>query len=116
VTACAGANSAGQWRARCRWCRRASAGAGPERRRTARNEQWRAGRIQTREQQRDAGQGRARFGRARMEVRRGGSGSTRTEGNEVAHGSTLARTAAEGPATRQGRGQRESGSRKGCAG
>jgi hypothetical protein len=36
-----------------------------ERRRTARSEQWRAGRIQTCEQQRDAGQGRARFGRAR---------------------------------------------------
>jgi hypothetical protein len=39
ATACAGASSAGQWRARCRRCRRASAGAGPERRRTARNEQ-----------------------------------------------------------------------------
>jgi hypothetical protein len=69
-----------------------------------------------REQQRDACQGRARFGRARMEVRRGGSGPTRMEGNEVAHGSTLARTAAEGPTTRQGRGKRKSGSRKGCAG
>jgi hypothetical protein len=104
--------------ARCRYRRRrrVSAGAGPERRRTARSEQWRAGRIQTREQQRDAGQGRARFGRARLEVRRGGSGPTRTEGNEVAHGSNLARTAAEGPATRQGRGEHESGSRKGCAG
>jgi hypothetical protein len=49
-------------------------------------------------------------------VRRGGSGQTRTAGNEAAHDSTLARTAAEGPATRQGRGERESGSRKGCAG
>jgi hypothetical protein len=48
-----------------------------------------------REQQRDTGQGRARFGRARAEVRRGGSGQTRTKGNEVAHGSTLARTVAE---------------------
>jgi hypothetical protein len=82
----------------------------------ARNEQWRAGRIQTREQQRDAGQGRARFERARMEVRRGSSGPTRTEGNVVVHGSTLARAAAEGPATWQGQGERESGSRKGCAG
>jgi pyruvate dehydrogenase complex dehydrogenase (E1) component len=51
-----------------------------------------------------------------MEVRRGISGPTRTEGSEVAHGSTLARTAVEGPAMRQGRGERESGSRKGCAG
>jgi hypothetical protein len=51
-----------------------------------------------------------------MEVRRSGSGQTRTEGNEAAHGSNWARTAAEGPATRQGRGERESGSRKGCAG
>jgi hypothetical protein len=93
-----------------------SAGAGPERRRTARSEQWRAGRIQMCEQQHGAGQGRARFVRARMEVRRGGSGPTRTEGNEVAHGSNLMRTAAQGPATRQGRGERESGSRKGCAG
>jgi hypothetical protein len=56
------------------------------------------------------------LGRARMEVRRGGSGPTRTEGNEAAHGSNLARMAAEGPATRQGRGKRESGSRKGCVG
>jgi hypothetical protein len=47
-------------------------------------------------------QGRARFGRARAEVRRGGSGPTRTKGNKVAHGSTLARTVAEGSATRQG--------------
>jgi hypothetical protein len=101
---------------RCRQRKRAHAGAGPERRRTARSEQWRARRIQTREQQRDAGQGRARFGRARMEVRRGGSGQTRTEGNVAAHDSTLARTVAEGPATRQGRGERESGSRKGCVG
>jgi hypothetical protein len=53
------------------------------------------------EQQRDAGQGRARFGRARMELRRGGSGQTRTEGNEVAHGGNLARTAAEGTALMQ---------------
>jgi hypothetical protein len=69
-----------------------------------------------REQQCDAGQGRARFGRARMEVRRDGSGQTRMEGNETAHSSNLVRTAAEGSATRQGRGERESGSRKGCAG
>jgi hypothetical protein len=40
-----------------------------------------------------------------MELKRGGSEQTRTEGNEVAHGNTLARTAAEGPATRQGRGE-----------
>jgi hypothetical protein len=65
------------------------------------------------EQQRDAGQGRARFGRARMELRRGGSGHTRTEGNEAAHGDNLARTAAEGPAAWQGRGERGSGSRGG---
>jgi hypothetical protein len=101
-----------QARCRCRRCRRVSAGAGPERRRTARSEQWRAERIQTREQQRDAGQGRARFGRARMEVRRGGSGQTRTEGNEAAHGSILARTAAERPATRQGRGECGPGNRR----
>jgi hypothetical protein len=56
-------------------------------------------------QQRDTGQGRARFGLARVEVRRGGSGPTRTKGNKVAHGSTLARTVVEGPATRQGRGE-----------
>jgi hypothetical protein len=42
-----------------------SARAGPERRRTARGKQWRAERIQTRERQRHAGQGRARFERAR---------------------------------------------------
>jgi hypothetical protein len=83
-----------QARRRCRRRRRVSAGAGPERRRTARNEQWRAGRIQTRESQRDAGQGRARFGRARMEVRCGGSGPTRTKGNEAAHDDNLARMAA----------------------
>jgi hypothetical protein len=40
-----------------------------------------------------------------MELKRGSSGQTRTEGDEVAHGSTLARTAVEGPATRQGRGE-----------
>jgi hypothetical protein len=32
-------------------------------------------------------------------------GPTRTKGDEVAHGSTLARTVAEGLATRQGRGE-----------
>jgi hypothetical protein len=58
-----------------------------------------------REQQRNTGHGRARFGRARAEGRRGGSGPTRTKGDEVAHGSTLARTVAEGPAMRQGRGE-----------
>jgi hypothetical protein len=99
------------WR-RCRRRRRVSARAEPERRRMARSEQWRAGRIQMREQQRDAGQGRARFGRARRELRRGGSGQTRTEGNEAAHDGNLARTAAEGPATRQGRGECEPGNRR----
>jgi hypothetical protein len=71
-----------------------------------------AGRFQTREQQRDAGQGRARFGRARTEVKRGGSGPTRTKGNEVAHGSTLAGTVVKGPATRQGRGECGPGNRR----
>jgi hypothetical protein len=42
-----------------------SAGAELERRRTARSKQWRAERIQTRERQRHAGQGRAWFERAR---------------------------------------------------
>jgi hypothetical protein len=42
-----------------------SARAGPERRRTARSKQWRAEWIQTRERQRHAGQGHARFERAR---------------------------------------------------
>jgi hypothetical protein len=78
-----------------------------------------AGRFQTREQQSDAGKGRARFGCARMEVRRGGSGRTRTKGNEVAHGSTLARTIAEGSTTWKGRSKRRTGSRRrrrSCAG
>jgi hypothetical protein len=82
-----------------------SARTGPERRRTARSKQRRAEQIQTRELQRDVGQGHAQFRRVRMEVRRGSSGPTRTKGNEVAHGSTLARTVAEGPAMRQGRGE-----------
>jgi hypothetical protein len=47
-----------------------------------------------------------------MELKRGGSGQTRTKGNEVAHGSTLARTVAEGPATRQGRGECGTGNRR----
>jgi hypothetical protein len=47
-----------------------------------------------------------------MELKRGGSGPTRTKGNEVAHGSTLARTVAEGPATRQGRGECGPGNRR----
>jgi hypothetical protein len=51
-----------------------------------------------------------------MELKRGGSRQTRTEGSEAEHGSNLARMAVEGPATRQGRGEHESGSRKGCAG
>jgi hypothetical protein len=55
---------------------------------------------------------RARFGRARMELRRDGSGQTRTEGSEAEHGGSLARAAAEGPATRQGRGKRGSGNRR----
>jgi hypothetical protein len=76
------------------------------------SEQWRAGQFQTREQQRNAGQGRARFGCARIEVRRDGSGRTRTKGNEVAHDSTLARTIAEGSATRQGRGECGPGNRR----
>jgi hypothetical protein len=78
----------------------------------AANSSERAGRIQTREQQRDANQERVPFGRARMEVRRGGLGPTRTKGNKVAHGSTLARTVAEGPAMRQGRGEYGPGDRK----
>jgi hypothetical protein len=101
-----------QARRRCRRRRCVSAGAGPERRRTARNEQWCAGRIQTCESQRDVGHGHARFGRARMEVRCGGSGPTRTKGNEAAHDDNLARTAAEGPAMRQGRGECGSGNRR----
>jgi hypothetical protein len=64
------------------------------------------------EQQHDAGQGRVRLGRARMELRRGGSGQTRTEGSEAEHGGSLARAAAEGPPTRQGRGERGSGNRR----
>jgi hypothetical protein len=79
---------------------------------TVQSEQWHAGRFQTREQQRDTGQGRARFGRARAEVRRGGSGQTHTKGDEVAHGSTLARTVAEGPAAWQGRGECGLGNRR----
>jgi hypothetical protein len=39
------------------------------------------------------------------ELRRDGSGQTRTEGSEAEHGGNLARTATEGPATRQGRGE-----------
>jgi hypothetical protein len=52
---------------------------------------------------------RVRFGRARMELRRGGSGQNRTEGNEAAHGDNLARTATEEPTARQGRGECRSG-------
>jgi hypothetical protein len=96
-----------QARCRCSRRRRVSAEAGPERRRTARSEQWHAGRIQTREQQRDAGQGPAQ-----MEMRRGGSGQTHTLGNEAVHGSSLARTAAEGPAMQQGRSKRGTGNRR----
>jgi hypothetical protein len=59
---------------------------------------------------------RARLRRARMKLKCSSSEPTRTESNEAAHGNTLARTAAEEPMTRQGRGERESGSRKGCAG
>jgi hypothetical protein len=99
-------------------CRRAGAG-GSEARRRLRHadaaQRWSA-RV---EQQRDVGQGRARLGRARMELRRGGSGQTRTEGSEAEHGGSLARAAAEGPATRQGRGERGSGNRRrrsNCAG
>jgi hypothetical protein len=47
-----------------------------------------------------------------MELKRGGSRPTRTKDNEVAHGSTLARTVAEGPATRQGRGECRLGNRR----
>jgi hypothetical protein len=53
-----------QARHRCRRRRRVSARAGPERRRTARSEQWCAERIQMRERQCHAGQGRALFERA----------------------------------------------------
>jgi hypothetical protein len=52
-------------------------------------------------------------------MRHGGSGRTRTEDNEAAHGGSLARTAAEGPATRQGRSKRRTGNRRkrrSCAG
>jgi hypothetical protein len=101
--------SAARWRARYRRCKRASAGVGPQ---AEASGPERAGRIQTREQQRNANQERARFGRARMEVRCGDSGPTRTEGNEVAHGGTLARVVAEGPATRQGRGECGTGNRR----
>jgi hypothetical protein len=94
--------SAARWRARCRRCKRASVGVGPQ---AEANGPERAGRIQTREQQHNADQERVRFGRARMEVRCGDSGPTRTKSNEVVHGSTLARTVVEGPATRQGRGE-----------
>jgi hypothetical protein len=52
---------------------------------------------------RDAGQGRALFGCARMKEKRGGSRQTHTEGNEAAHGGSLARMAAERPAMRQDR-------------
>jgi hypothetical protein len=46
---------------------------------------------------------RAWLGRARMELRCGSSEQARTEGSEAAHSGSLARAAAEGPATRQGR-------------
>jgi hypothetical protein len=42
---------------------------------------------------------RAWLGRARMELRCGSSEQARTEGSEAAHGGSLARAAAEGPAT-----------------
>jgi hypothetical protein len=82
VTACAGASSAGRWRARCR-------------RRRERGRAWEYLVVVWR--------GRDRSTRRwPLELKRGGSGQTRTEGNEAAHGSSLARTAAEGPVTRQG--------------
>jgi hypothetical protein len=46
---------------------------------------------------------RARLRRARMKLRCGSLGQTRTEGSEAAHDGSLARAAAEGPATQQGR-------------
>jgi hypothetical protein len=61
----AGVGRPEQARHRCKRRRHVSARARPERRRTARSKQWRAERIQTREWQRHAGQGRARFERAR---------------------------------------------------
>jgi hypothetical protein len=53
--------------------------------------------------------------RARVDVevlQRDGSRRNRTEGNEAARGGSLAWAATEGPAARQGRGERGSGSRR----
>jgi hypothetical protein len=46
---------------------------------------------------------RARLRRARMKLKCSHSEQTRTEGSEAAHDGSLARAAAKGPATRQGR-------------
>jgi hypothetical protein len=46
---------------------------------------------------------RARLRRARMKLKCSSSEQTRTEGSEAAHDGSLARAAADGPATRQGR-------------
>jgi hypothetical protein len=46
---------------------------------------------------------RARLRRARMKLKCSSSERTRTEGSEAAHDGSLARAAADGPATRQGR-------------
>jgi hypothetical protein len=73
---------------------------------------WRVQALARVEQQRDAGQGRAWFGHVRMELRRGDSGQTRTEGSEAVHGGSLVRAAVEGPAMWQGWGDRGSGNRR----
>jgi hypothetical protein len=46
---------------------------------------------------------RARLRRAWMKLKCSSSEQTRTEGSEAAHDGSLARAAADGPATRQGR-------------